>query len=49
VEHQHNVLINPEHREMRKVKLVGVEPLLLDERLTGSRVAESQSRSSPRR
>jgi RES domain-containing protein len=47
VEHEHNVLINPAHREMRRVKLVRVEPLQLDERLTGARVAESL-RSTPR-
>jgi RES domain-containing protein len=46
VEHEQNVLINPAHHEMRRVKLVSVEPLRLDERLTGSRVAES-SRSTP--
>jgi len=45
VDHEHNVLINPAHSEMRRVKLVSVEPLRLDERLVGSRVAESPSRS----
>lgn len=47
VEHEYNVLINPAHREMRRVKLVKVEPLRLDGRLIGARVAESK-RSVPR-
>jgi RES domain-containing protein len=45
VEHEHNVLINPAHREMRRVRLLSVEPLRLDEGLMGSRAAESPRRA----
>jgi len=33
VEHEHNILINPVHDGMSRVKLVKVEPYKLDERL----------------
>jgi RES domain-containing protein len=47
VEREYNVLINPAHREMRRVKLVSVEALRLDERLIGAGVAGS-ARRAPR-
>ncbi len=34
VEHEHNIIINPAHDDMSRVKLVKVEPYRLDERLT---------------
>jgi RES domain-containing protein len=33
VEHEHNILINPVHDDMRHLKLANVEPCKLDERL----------------
>ncbi len=33
IEHEHNMLINPAHNGMSRVKLVEVEPYKLDERL----------------
>jgi len=35
VEHEHNMLINPAHDGMSRVKLVKIEPYKLDERLMG--------------
>jgi RES domain-containing protein len=34
VEQEHNILINPTHHDMSRVKLVKIEPYRLDERLT---------------
>ena len=34
VEQEHNILINPMHDDMSRVKLVKIEPYRLDERLT---------------
>jgi RES domain-containing protein len=49
VEHEHNVLLNPAHDDMSRVRLTKIEPCTLDERLIRERPAGAPSPRSRRR